>query len=241
VFHIDIHQRILYQNSSCIVINKLAGEAVQGAKDGMENLIKTIKTSLNAEFVQAAHRIDVPVTGCTLFAFDKKALAFLNNAFSNAFAQNIQKQYLAILEKPCLKQPFPVPENGKLVHWIETNSKINKSFAYNEDGPGRKKASLCCKITGEGKNYLFAEIDLFTGRHHQIRAQLAAVGLRIKGDVKYGAKRSEKDGGIRLHAKYLSFPNPLNHGEKIHVTANPPQMDNLWQAACLFAEKFPNL
>jgi 23S rRNA pseudouridine1911/1915/1917 synthase len=221
-----ILNRILYQSTACVVVNKQKGEAVQGTKDGMDNLIKILKESLNADFVQAVHRIDVPVTGCTLFALTKPSLAFLGDVFAGKKGKAVEKRYWAIVEKP----PSLPPQSGELVHWIEINPRSNKSFAYNEDGPGRKKASLYYRITGQGKNYLFVEVELLSGRHHQIRAQFAAAGLRIKGDVKYGAKRSEKDGGIRLHARFLSFPDPLDHGRKISVTAEPPQMDNLWEA-----------
>jgi len=222
---IPIQSRILYQNAACIVINKLKGEAAQGAKAGIVNLPKELRTYLGNETVQAVHRIDVPVTGCILFALNKKSLTFLFDAFAGKTDIQIEKRYWAILEKPSNN----VPQSGELVHWIEMNMRKNKSFAYNEEGSNRKKAHLKYKIIGEGVNYLFAEVELLSGRHHQIRAQLAAIGLFIKGDVKYGAKRSEKDGGIRLHARYLSFPNPLKISERICVEADPPVMDNLWK------------
>ncbi|MCL2176180.1 MAG: RNA pseudouridine synthase [Treponema sp.] len=220
----DLLSRILFQNNACIVINKLKGEAVEGAKDSIVNLPQEIKSFLNNDFTEAVHRLDVPVTGCALFALDKSSAAFLTSAFKGENSITVEKRYWAIIEKP----KKTVPESGELNHWIEINAKQNKSYAYNEDGAGRKKASLRYKIKGEGTNYLFAEIELLTGRHHQIRAQLAAIGLHIKGDLKYGAKRSEKGGGIRLHARSLSFPNPLNKTEKISVTAEPPETDNLW-------------
>ena len=215
---------ILYQNKACIVVNKLKGEAVEGAKKGITDLQKAIKTYLNTDFAEAVNRLDVPVTGCALFALDSTALNYLNAAFTNKENQKIEKHYWAIIEKP----KDAIAKTGELTHWIETNTKTNKSFAYNEEKAGRKKSTLKYKVTGEGINYLFLEIELFTGRHHQIRAQLAAVNLHIKGDLKYGAKRSEKDGGIRLHARFLSFPDPLNKNERITVTADPPQADNLW-------------
>ena len=229
-----LSSRILYQNKACIVINKLKGEAAQAAKtnhsvlkDGIVNLPKELRKILdtNNEIVQAAHRIDVPVTGCVLFALTKKALGFLNRVFAGDYDIPAEKQYWAIVEKP-LNLP---DKSGELKHWIDINEKHNKSFIYDTDGPGRKKASLKYRIIGEGTNYLFLEVELLSGRHHQIRAQLAAIGLYIKGDVKYGARRSEKTGGIRLHARSLSFPNPLNPKEKILVKADPPEMDNLWQ------------
>jgi len=203
----------------------------------MGNLPCDLKLFLGADFAEAVHRIDVPVTGCVLFALTADALAFLNAAFAGdkaitgaAAALPVEKKYWAILEKPAVMLPENLKPCGELVHWVETNSRLNKSFAYNDRAPGRKKASLKYRIAGEGKNYLFAEVQLLSGKHHQIRAQFAAIGLHIKGDLKYGAKRSEKDGGIRLHARSLSFPNPLKTSEKICATAVPPQMDNLWEA-----------
>jgi 23S rRNA pseudouridine1911/1915/1917 synthase len=197
-------------------------------KEGMVNLPAELAAALpeNTELVEAVHRLDVPVTGCALFALTKPALSFLSVAFSgdDSFPSPIEKIYWAIIEKPSL----PLPESGELVHWIETNSAMNKSFAHNEKASGRKKARFRYRVTGEGKNYLFLEIELLSGRHHQIRAQFAAMGIHIKGDLKYGAKRSEKSGGIRLHARSLSFPNPLKRSEIIRVTAAPPEMDNLW-------------
>jgi len=247
----SIETRILYQNSSCIAINKLKGEAVEGAKKGMTDLPLllagmlveddemsgkaglssnaglTDKDGLSGKtvLVEAVHRLDVPVTGCALFALEKKALVFLNAVFNtDDNPSSVERIYWAVLEKP----PSPLPESGVLVHWIETSGSMNKSFAYENLAPGRKKASLHYNILGEGRNYLFAEIKLLSGRHHQIRAQLAGIGFHIKGDLKYGAKRSEKKGGIRLHARSLSFPNPLNKDETIHLTADPPEMDTLW-------------
>jgi 23S rRNA pseudouridine1911/1915/1917 synthase len=213
----------------CVVVNKLKGEAVEGAGHGMINLPAELASVLgeNIELIEAVHRLDVPVTGCALFALTNQALSFLNAVFAgdNPLPSPIEKIYWAIIEKPSR----PLPESGELVHWIETNSGKNKSFAYNEEGRGRKKASLRYRVTGEGKNYLFVEVQLLSGRHHQIRAQFAAEGLHIKGDLKYGAKRSEKTGGIRLHARSLLFPDPLNKSEKLTVTADPPEIDNLWE------------
>ncbi len=184
----------------------------------------------DTELIEAVHRLDVPVTGCALFALTKDALVFLNDAFAGKNAMVVEKIYWAIVEKPSRPVNDSVLSGADLVHWIETNSQKNISFAYNENAPGRKKASLRLRKTGEGKNYLFMEIELLSGRHHQIRAQLAKEGLHIKGDLKYGAKRSEKGGGIRLHARSLSFPDPLNKDGKIRVIADPPEPDNLWQS-----------
>jgi len=227
-----LQQRILFQSTACIVVNKLKGEAVEGAAGGMVNLPKALSSLLpsDTELVEAVHRLDVPVTGCALFALTKDALAFLNGAFAGKNTVPVEKYYWAVIEKPSRPLPENANTRAELVHWIETDMKKNKSFAHNENAPGRKKASLRYRIAGEGDNYLFMEIELLSGRHHQIRAQLAKEGLHIKGDLKYGAKRSEKDGGIRLHARSLAFPDPLNKNGRIRVTADPPELDNLWQS-----------
>jgi Pseudouridylate synthases, 23S RNA-specific len=226
-----LQRRLLYQSAACVVVNKLKGEAVEGAAGGMVDLPKALSALLpGTELIEAVHRLDVPVTGCALFALTKDALVFLNDAFAGKSAAPVEKHYWAITEKPSRPLNENANSGAELVHWIETNTQKNKSFAYNENAPGRKKASLRYRITGEGENYLFLEIELLSGRHHQIRAQLAKEGLHIKGDLKYGAKRSEKGGGIRLHARSLSFPDPLKKDGRIRVTANPPEPDNLWQS-----------
>jgi len=232
---LPVKSRVLFQNAACVVVNKLIGEAVEGASGGMVDLpkelaiaINNVKSKNNVEFIEAVHRLDVPVTGCVLFALTKDSLSFLNAAFAGdtSLPSPVEKTYWAVIEKPSR----PLPESGELIHWIETISGKNKSIAHKKDGPARKKATLRYKITGEGRNYLFTEIQLLSGRHHQIRAQFAAEGLHIKGDLKYGAKRSEKNGGIRLHARSLSFPDPLNRSEIVRVTADPPVIDNLWES-----------
>ena len=244
----SIGSRILYQSEACVVINKLQGEAMEGAGQGMIDMGKELAQALSANCCEpsahekpalpkvlpvAVHRIDVPVTGCALFALTKNALSFLSGAFAAQETTGVQaerkveKHYWAIVEKPQKTSVFN--EKDELIHWITFDKAKNKSFAHNEAGPGRKKAVLHYKLLGEGKNYLFFEIELFTGRHHQIRAQFAKIGLHIKGDLKYGAKRSENNGGIRLHARSLSIPNPLS-GKIINVKAAPPVLDNLWQA-----------
>ena len=226
----ELISRLLYQSPDCVVVNKLIGEAVEGAGNKIINLQLELKKILqpNTEIIEAVHRLDVPVTGCALFALTRESLSFLNAEFARETSSPIKKIYWAIVEKPQSYQAEDFNSSKELVHWIETNSKINKSFAHNKEMPGAKRASLDYKIIGEGTNYLFVEIDLHSGRHHQIRAQFAAIGIHIKGDLKYGAKRSEKEGGIRLHARSLSFPDPLNKNEKITVTADPPQIDKLW-------------
>ena len=215
--------RILFQNEACMVINKNPGESSESITDADTRLI-------NPQGLLAVHRLDMPVSGCLLLARTQESAAFLSGAFAKAQAE---KHYWAIVEMP--RDINAVPEKGELVHWLSFNPKKNKSFAHDEAMHGRKKALLRYQIAGRGEHYLFLDIDLVTGRHHQIRAQLAAKGLHIKGDLKYGARRSEKGGGIRLHAYSLAFPNPLDPGETIRVTAPPPLAaghtpDALWAA-----------
>jgi 23S rRNA pseudouridine1911/1915/1917 synthase len=245
--------RVIYNDSQCIVVNKKTGEAVEGAAAGMKSLPHMIERRLNeasGEILSlerfsrgkllreesppgdrlvlpvAVNRLDVPVTGCALFARTHSALAFLNGAFNGGgTAAAVEKHYWAIIEKPRRE----ISPAGRLVHWLYHDVKHNKSHAYDEPGPGRKKAELAYRVSGEGRNYMFLEIQLFTGRHHQIRSQFEYMGLHIRGDLKYGARRSDPNGGIRLHARALAFPNPSG-GERISVQADPPLMDNLWQA-----------
>ncbi|AEF81980.1 RluA family pseudouridine synthase [Leadbettera azotonutricia] len=201
--------RILWQNKAAMVINKQPGE----------------KAENDSPFPCPVHRLDMPVSGCLLLAQTPEARAFLFDAFKT---RNVEKRYWAVVEAPA-PDKIP-PDSGELTHWLMTDTKRNKSLAYGVEKKGSKKASLRYRIAGRGDHYLFMEIELLTGRHHQIRAQLAALGLHIKGDVKYGARRGEKGGAIRLHASSLSFPNPLKSSETIRVEAPPPMEDNLWDA-----------
>jgi len=234
---IELRERIIYCDANCVVVNKIAGEAVEGAGPGMVDLPRKLADELSAGFDQssaadvfelpaAVHRLDVPVSGCVLFARNKTALAFLNESFKSSAEENntIEKKYWAIVEMP---DNLP-PDFAELVHWIQFDSRKNKSIAHDEPRTGLKKAVLRYRVVGKGRNYLFMEIDLVTGRHHQIRAQFERLGLHVKGDLKYGAKRSEPAGGIRLHARSLSFPTPTGTGERITVQALPPLRDNLW-------------
>jgi len=233
----DLESRLLFVNDDVIVVNKTAGEAMEGAKRGIIDLPKllkeqfgTVKKGGDKAFAPAAvHRIDVPVTGCALFARNPKVAAFLGDSFARTVYQEgrAEKFYWAIVElSPAFSK---LPDTGELVHWIQTNAKENKSTAYNTANSRRKEAILRYRVRGKGKSYGFLEIDLVTGRHHQIRAQLAALGIHIKGDLKYGAKRSEKNGGIRLHSHSLYFPDPSRPGNTIEVNATPPVQDKLWQ------------
>jgi 23S rRNA pseudouridine1911/1915/1917 synthase len=242
----EIAPRILYCDASCVVVNKIAGEAVEGAGKGMTDLPKLLAAELTAPnypsviagdalpLPTAVHRIDVPVSGCAAFARTGAALRFLNSAFSGGATEGgeaVKKHYWAIVESsPNALFSEDAAESIELVHWIQFDPRRNKSIAHTEPGPGRKKAILRCRPAGRGERYLFLEIELITGRHHQIRAQLERMGLHIKGDLKYGARRSEPAGGIRLHARLLSFPNPADNNNRVTVQAEPPLRDNLWQA-----------
>jgi len=232
----ELTGRVLYCDEHCVVVNKIIGEAVEGAGKGMADLPQLLAAELASPdypvpeaalpLPTAVHRLDVPVTGCILFARSETALGFLNAAFSG---ETVKKRYWAITE-PSSHNELAFEDSGEipLVHWLQFDPRRNKSTAHDQPGPGRKKAILRCRLAGRGQNYLFLEIDLITGRHHQIRAQLERAGLRIKGDLKYGARRSEPNGGIRLHARSLSFPVPAG-GSKT-AQADPPLIDNLWQA-----------
>jgi len=236
----ELSSRILYCDASCVIVNKIAGEAVEGAGKGMADLPKLLAVELSAPGYApalpekdalaaptAVHRIDVPVSGCAAFARTGAAVRFLNDAFSG---EGVSKLYWAIVEMSSNAIFSEGSENVELVHWIQFDPKRNKSIAHEQPGPGRKKAVLRCRPAGRGERYLFLEIELITGRHHQIRAQLERLGLHIKGDLKYGARRSEPTGGIRLHARALSFPNPAGSDSRIAVQADPPLRDKLWEA-----------
>jgi 23S rRNA pseudouridine1911/1915/1917 synthase len=258
----ELSGRILYCDANCVVVNKAAGEAVEGAGKGMIDLPKLLAEQMPGLNVPpalpegdvlalptAVHRLDVPVSGCVAFARTGTALRSLNNAFSGNM---VEKRYWAIVEQPkdrgvCQWIEGLSSEFTEIIHWIQfepqpspargegspLDRRKNKSIAHNEQSRGRKKAVLRCHLAGRGRDYLFLEIDLVTGRHHQIRAQLEKLGLHIKGDLKYGARRSERNGGIRLHARLLSFPRMGESGPdipRITARAEPLVIDNLWQA-----------
>ncbi|MCL2478257.1 MAG: RNA pseudouridine synthase [Treponema sp.] len=210
----------LFENEACLVINKLCGEDCEKLQGIPQNC-------------KLVHRLDTPASGCLLLAKTAEAAAFLSAAFSRSNGAVIEKRYWAIVEKP--ENPLPLPESfysgvwQSAVNWIYFMRNSNKSVICTEKKQGAKEAVLRYRYTGSGDRYLFLEIDLGTGRHHQIRAQLAALRLHIKGDLKYGARRSEKNGGIRLHARSLRFPNPLNKEQSVLCEALPSP-DPLWQA-----------
>lgn len=219
--------QILYEDNHLIIINKRAGDIVQGDKTGDFPLSEILKTYLKQKynksgeaFLGVVHRLDRPTTGIVVFAKTSKALSRMNTLFSDK--QNVEKVYWAITENS------PSPTEGSLTHWLTRNQEKNKSTAHKKEVKNSKKAILNYKLLKKLNNYYLLEIQLITGRHHQIRSQLSAIGCVIKGDLKYGAKRSNPDGSIHLHARKLSFIHPVKK-EKIEITAPVPN-DKLWIA-----------
>ena len=217
---------VLYEDNHIIVINKAAGEIVQGDKTGDKSLCDTMKLYIKEKyakpgnvFIGLPHRLDRPVSGIVVFAKTSKALERLNRMFSEG---SVKKIYWAITkEKP--QQP-----EADIDSWILRNEKMNKSFSYPKEVKGSKRALLHYKQIDASQNYNLIEVELKTGRHHQIRCQLASIGCSIKGDLKYGAKRSNPDGSISLHARYIEFIHPVSK-QLIAITAPLPG-DRLWQS-----------
>jgi len=227
----NLQDRILYEDNHLIAINKLCGEIVQGDKTGDESMLETIRNFLKKRdgkpgnvFLEAIHRIDRPVSGVVLFAKTSKGLSRMNKLFQEA---EVRKFYWAIVDK------IPPQNIDTLKHYMVRNPEKNKSYAYTEQKPNRKEARLTYKLLGSTGRYYLLEVELHTGRHHQIRAQLAKIGLSIRGDLKYGASRSNPDGGINLHARMLQFTHPVTD-QMIKIVAQPPT-DNLWNACCNIA------
>ena len=217
---------VIYEDNHIIAVNKNCHEIVQGDKTGDTPLSDMLKAWLKEKyakpgnvFVGVTHRLDRPVTGIVLFAKTSKALARLNSMFQQG---EIKKTYWAIVKNR------PLQEEGELVNWLVRNEKQNKSVAYDTEKPNSKKAILHYKLIAKSDRYYLLEIDLKTGRHHQIRSQLAKIGCPIKGDLKYGFDRSNPDGGISLHARSASFIHPITKTE-VTIIADPPD-DPLWRA-----------
>lgn len=217
---------ILYEDNHLLAVNKHAGDLVQsdtegtlGLEDYIKEYIKIRDEKPGEVFLGVVHRIDRPVSGVVLFAKTSKALVRLNEMVRN---RNIDKRYWAITEEA------PEELEGTLVHYISRDGKTNKASAYNSQKGDAKRAELRYKLLGGSKNYKLLEVELITGRHHQIRCQLSKVGCPIKGDLKYGAQRSNPDGSISLHARYIEFIHPVSK-QLIQVTA-PVPADRLWQS-----------
>ena len=215
---------VIYEDNHIIVVNKAASEIVQGDKTGDTPLSEMVKQYLKEKynkpgnvFIGVTHRLDRPVSGLVVFAKTSKALPRLNEMFRNG---EVKKTYWAIV-KECPKET-----EGELVHYLVRNEKQNKSYAYDKEVKNSKKAVLHYKLIGHSQNYYLLEVDLKTGRHHQIRCQLAKMGCPIKGDLKYGSPRSNPDGSICLHARTVQFVHPVSK-EMIRLTAPVPE-GNLW-------------
>ncbi|MDR2811143.1 MAG: RluA family pseudouridine synthase [Tannerellaceae bacterium] len=210
---------VIYEDNHVIAINKTCGEIVQGDKSGDTPLSEQLKEWLKEKyqkpgnvFVGVTHRIDRPVSGVILFAKTTKALSRLNEMFRLG---QVKKTYWAIIKN------HPPKEEDELTHWLCRNEVQNKCYAYDEERPHSKQAVLRYKLIDRSDRYFLLEIHLKTGRHHQIRTQLAKIGCPIKGDLKYGAERSNPDGGICLHALSLEFVHPVSK-EAIKIVAPVP-------------------
>lgn len=220
----NIENRILYEDNHIIVINKLPGEIVQGDKTGDITLAEDVQSYLKEKynkpgnvFIGIPHRLDRPTSGIVIYAKTSKALERLNEMFRTGA---IEKHYWAVCDKPL------ADTEGRLEHYLVRDSSKNKSFAYSVQKKDSQKAVLEYKQIGLSERYVLLEINLITGRHHQIRAQLAACGVHIKGDLKYGFPRSNPDGGICLHSRYASFIHPVTK-QKVEITAPVPE-DRIW-------------
>ena len=216
----DLRGRILYEDNHLLILNKRVGEIVQGDKTGDEPLSETLKAFIAQRdgkpghvFVGVPHRLDRPVSGIAVFAKTSKCLERLNAMFRDG---DVHKAYWALT---CAR---PEPSEGDLRHWLSRNEKQNKSYAYPDDGrrhpADAKLARLRYKVLRDTDRYHLVEVELLTGRHHQIRCQLSTIGCPIKGDLKYGAPRSNPDGGISLHARRITFDHPVRH-ESITIEA----------------------
>lgn len=216
----------LYEDNHIIIVNKAPGEIVQGDKTGDTPLSESVKDYIKEKyrkpgnvFLGVAHRLDRPVSGVVVFARTSKALARLNDMFRTG---DVHKTYLALTRNE------PPHSEGTLEHWLVRNERQNKSYAYDREVPQSKKAVLKYRVTGRSDNYFMLEINLLTGRHHQIRCQLAKMGCPIRGDLKYGARRSNPDGSISLHARSVEFVHPVSK-QTIHVEAPLPD-DVVWKS-----------
>ena len=215
---------VVYEDNHIIVVNKDSGEIVQGDKTGDTPLSDIVKEYIKEKhnkpgnvFLGVVHRLDRPVSGLVVFAKTSKALSRLCDMFRLG---NVHKTYWAITKN------VPSHPEGHLEQWIVRNEKQNKSYVYNREVPNSKKAMLDYRVIGYSDNYTLIEVHLLTGRHHQIRCQLAAMGCPIKGDLKYGAKRSNPDGSISLMSRHIEFVHPVS---KENISLSAPLPDNsLW-------------
>lgn len=218
--------QVLFEDNHIIVVNKRVGDIVQGDKTGDKPLSDVVKEYLKekynkpgAAFLGVVHRLDRPTTGIVVFAKTSKALTRLNELFKN---RETQKTYWAVVKNK------PPKTEDNLIHYLKRNEKNNTSKAHIREVPDSKIASLDYKIIATLQNYFALEINLHTGRHHQIRAQLSAIGCPIKGDLKYGFDRSNPDGGIHLHARKLVFVHPVS--KEILTIIAPTPNDVIWNS-----------
>lgn len=220
----SISDRILYEDNHLIAVNKLPSEIVQGDKTGDVPLSEDVKQYIKRKYnkpgnvyLGVIHRIDRPASGVVVFARTGKALTRMNELVKE---RRIEKKYWAIVKNR------PENDKGELRNFLLKNEKKNKSFVVESKKEGAKEAILTYCLINESRDYKLLEINLLTGRHHQIRAQLSAIGCPIKGDLKYGFDRSNKDASISLHARSVSFIHPVTK-EQIIILADPPK-DTLW-------------
>ncbi|RLD68370.1 MAG: RNA pseudouridine synthase [Bacteroidetes bacterium] len=216
--------QIIHEDNHIIIVNKACSEIVQGDKTGDKTLIDDVKSYIKEKykkpgdvFLGLVHRLDRPTSGIVIFARTSKALTRMNDLFKN---KKIKKNYWAVIDKQ------PPEDEATIVHYLKKNAKQNKSYAFDTQKADTKEASLSYRLAAKSNRYFLLEIELHTGRHHQIRAQLAKIGCHIKGDLKYGFPRSNPNGGIHLHARSIEFIHPVSK-EKLSISANPPD-DVLW-------------
>ena len=218
--------QVLFEDNHLIIINKRPGDIIQGDKTGDRPLSETVKEWLKQKYnkpgnvyLGVVHRIDRPTSGIVVFAKTSKALPRLNKMFAE---KDAQKTYWAVVKN------MPDEPEQKLVHWLKRNTKQNKSYAHQKEVTDSKKGILTYRLLKKLDNYYLLEIDLETGRHHQIRSQLTAIGCPIKGDLKYGFNRSNEDGSIHLHARKLILTHPVKK-EPLEIIAPVPD-DSIWNA-----------
>ncbi len=221
----SISGRILYEDNHLIIVHKLASEIVQGDKTGDKTLGDLVKAYIGEKyekpgkvFLGVLHRIDRPVSGAVLFARTSKALTRMNAMLRE---HKLTKTYLAVVKQR------PPEQTAHLIHYLSKNEKQNKSYVTTEDGRGAKKAELVYEVLASSDSYHLLAVRLLTGRHHQIRAQLAAIGCPIRGDLKYGFDRPNKDGSIHLHARSVEFMHPVRQS-LVRVICPLPEGDPLW-------------
>lgn len=219
-----IQAQLVFEDNHLIVVNKLPSQIVQGDKTGDMPLSEMVKEYIRIKyskpgevFLGVVHRLDRPVSGVTLFARTSKSLTRMNEILKS---REIQKTYWAVVKQ------MPPAESGTLVNFLRRDEKLNKSFVVKQEGQGAQRAELTYSVIGKTETYYLLEVNLLTGRHHQIRAQLSAMGCPIRGDLKYGFPRSNPDGSIHLHARKVELIHPVKK-EKMTFIADPPR-EKIW-------------